>query len=193
MGRFDLGKIHIYTGDGKGKTTASLGLAFRTIGQGNKVAIVQFLKSPYTGEYYHSERIPNLDFFVFGVKCENDEQHKKELAAGTFKGFCKNCFKAYAPDREEALRALSKAKECAQNGEYNMVILDEANVAYKKELITLSEIDDLLANKHPQTEMVLTGRGADEELCKRADLVTEMKIIKHYMDKGVPARKGVEF
>ncbi len=193
MSKYDLGKVHVYTGNGKGKTTASLGLAVRAIGQGYKVAMVQFLKSEYTGEKSIAGKIPGLDIFVYGSKCKNDEQHKKDFKDGEFKGFCSHCFKTENDDETHAKSAFEHAAKLAEKGEHNILILDEINVALSKGLVSIEQIDELIKNKDKKMELVMTGRNATRELMERADLVTEMREIKHYMTNGVPARKGVEF
>lgn len=173
-----LGKIHVYTGDGQGKTTAALGLALRAIGHGYKVIIIQFMKKrPKTGEILIQKRLsPDLEIYQFGreifVKKEQPEQE----------------------DIEFAKKGLDFAYKALENQQPDILILDEINVAIDFNLL---KVDDLLKflDKVPRrgTEIVLTGRGAKKEIIKRADLVTEMKKIKHYYDTGLLAREGIEY
>lgn len=174
------GKIHIYTGDGKGKTTAALGLALRAIGAGKKVAIIQFMKK---GKYSEHRAISKyqlpIEIESFGIGYykilgdkHTEEQHQKA-----------------------AQKALKRATELIKNNKHDIIILDEINVAIGFGLI---DVDEVISILHPtpytlNADIVLTGRRAHPKLKKIADLVTEMKPVKHYFDKGVKARKGIEF
>ena len=176
------GLVQIYTGDGKGKTTAAFGLARRAAGQGNKVLIYQFLKPPSLdiGERFALQlgavriRVEALDVEWDMAKSFED---KKQVA--------------------EAKAAISEALErIAQTGEkrfYDCVILDEIVFCLSKGLAKLEDIKNIIDRRDPRVEIVLTGRGATEELIALADLVTEMKNIKHPLDKGTAARRGIEF
>jgi len=168
--------VQIYTGDGKGKTTAALGLALRASGQGLKVYIVQFMKGwPFYGELESVKHLPGVTLRQFGrpdfVSKEN-------------------------PDPEDVCQgqeALEHARDVVVSAEYDLVILDEINVALDFGLITLADVLSLLDQRPPRVELVLTGRWAPRELIARADLVTEMLAIKHPYNDGVQARKGIEF
>jgi cob(I)alamin adenosyltransferase len=167
--------VHIYTGDGKGKTTAAFGLALRAFGRGLKVAIIQFLKGAEpSGEVlasqklnlFHIERFGANKFFLPGDK---DPAHF-----------------------DEARKGFNRAKELASSGEYDLVIADEIIVACKFGLLSETDLLDLIRARNKNTELVLTGRGATENLIAAADLVTEMRAIKHYFNNCIPARKGIE-
>jgi len=171
------GYIHVYTGNGKGKTTAALGLAFRAVGSGLKVLIVQFLKGEdnYTGELESALKLaPDLEIRTRGGAGFVDPADP-EPGAG-----------------EMVREALDEARREIQSGRWDLVILDEINVAVHFGLIDVQEVLELLDSKPDGVEIVLTGRYAPLELIERADLVTEMREIKHYFKAGVPARKGIE-
>lgn len=170
------GMVQVYTGDGKGKTTASLGLALRASGHGLKVYIIQFMKGwPFYGELESVKHLPGVTLRQFGrpdfVSKENPDPE----------------------DVRQARDALEHAREVVVSGEYDLVILDEVNVALEFGLINLADVLSLLDQRPPRVELVLTGRWAPRELISRADLVTEMLAIKHPYNDGVQARKGIEF
>jgi len=169
------GYVHIYTGDGKGKTTAALGLALRAAGAGLKVLIIQFMKGQEYSETKALKRFsPEIGFIQTGRrKCIRKEEVSDE-------------------DRREAHRGLDLARQAMLKGEIDLLILDEILVAHWFELVSLDEILSLLDARPRCLELVLTGRRAPQELIKKADLVTEMRAIKHYYEIGVPARKGIE-
>ena len=177
------GYVQIYTGDGKGKTTASLGLALRAIGHGWKVLIVQFTKGEKheNGENYYGELkatsqfIPNLEIIQFGL---DRVVYSSNISIDDYK---------------ETRKGWEKAKAAIQSGEYGLVILDEVNVCVDLGLIKLTEVKELLLNRPKDLEIVLTGRRAHPELVSMAHLVTEMTPIKHYFDIGVKARRGIEY
>jgi len=173
------GYIQIYTGDGKGKTTASLGLALRALGHGWKVLVIQFTKGDQGtcyGELASATKfLPNLDVVQFGL---DRVVYSHNISLEDFK---------------EAKRGWEFAKEAVNSGKYQIVILDEINICADMGMIKISEIKDLLLNKPANMEIVLTGRRANPELVALAHLVTEMKPIKHYFDMGVMARQGIEY
>lgn len=169
-----LGLVHIYTGNGKGKTTAAFGLAVRMLGSGGKVAIVQFMKAPK----------------AYG------EQKKIEECGALIESFGLPKFvhgKPSEEDIEAAKRALARARELASSGEWDLVILDEVCVALGFNMLDTEEVRELIKSKAPHTELVLTGRYCPEELFELADYVTEMREIKHPYQRGVIARRGVEY
>jgi cob(I)alamin adenosyltransferase len=168
------GYVQVYTGDGKGKTTAALGLALRSAGAGLKVFIGQFIKSAPYSEIKALERFSDLI---------------------TIKQFGRGCFIRGNPcqaDIDMACQALEAIGAALRSGEYDVVIADEANVAFGCKLISEQDLVALIDSRPPHVELVLTGRNAPPAVIERADLVTEMKPVKHYYDKGVMARKGIE-
>ncbi|HNR12807.1 MAG TPA: cob(I)yrinic acid a,c-diamide adenosyltransferase [Thermodesulfobacteriota bacterium] len=168
------GYIHLYTGNGKGKTTAAMGLALRAAGAGMKVFIVQFLKGQASAERKAFERLSDLVTIMhFGTG---------------------QLIKDKPTDRDMALAAegLIEARRALISEEYDVVILDEIAVAVHFGLIPLEDVLSLIKEKPSFVELVLTGRYADPALIEAASLVTEMKDIKHYYDQGVAARKGIE-
>jgi cob(I)alamin adenosyltransferase len=170
----DLGLIHVYTGGGKGKTTASLGLAMRAVGHGLRVGIVHFMKIWDYGEVKSLNKL-GIDLFRYGTTELIDPNNPSPV------------------DFEEANKAISKSEELIQEGTYNIVILDEITLAVDFNLIPLKRVIDLLDKKPDNLELVLTGRNCPWELIKRADLVSVIDEIKHPFQKGIKARKGIEF
>ena len=168
------GYIQIYTGDGKGKTTAALGLSIRAAGEGLKVFIGQFIKM---GDY---SEIKSLKRFSDCITVE-------QFGLGRFyKG------KPSPDDISAARKGLKRIKEVMASGEYDLIILEEANVAVKCSLFNVEELLELMEHKPDDIELVITGRGADMQIIEKADLVTEMKAVKHYYFEGVKARVGIE-
>jgi len=171
---FDRGYVQVYTGDGKGKSTAAFGLALRAAGAGLRVFIAQFIKS---GRY---SEIDALEKLADRITCRQ---------------YGRGCWLKGEPaeeDRRLARAGLAEAADHAASGEYQLVVLDEANVA---QWFGLFDVEDLLAlidRRHPRTELVFTGRKAHQRLIDRADLVTEMTEVKHYYRHGVLARRGIE-
>jgi cob(I)alamin adenosyltransferase len=176
MPRLERGLVQVYTGNGKGKTSAAFGLAVRAIGRGLKVYIIQFIKGGFDyGELHIIAKLPNLTLKAFGRgKFVTTKPPEKE-------------------DVELAQEALQLAKEVVQNGKYDIVILDEINVALNLKLIRLEEVMKLLKSKPRNVELVLTGRNVPDEVIEAADLVTEMKEVKHPFNRGFQARKGIEY
>lgn len=167
---------HVYTGDGKGKTTASLGLLLRAVGAGHRVRMFQFMKK---GEY--SELKTLRDRFP--------EVEVTQLGSGKFIMDTNNI----PPDElERAASGFAMAREAVTSGEYDLVILDEANGAMSIGLLPVNDVLALMRDKPDRTELVLTGRNAPQEIIDAADLCTEMRMVKHYYEQGVPAREGIE-
>ncbi len=166
------GQFHLYTGSGKGKTTAALGLALRAVGAGLRVCVVQFAKGRPTSEIGPLERL--------GVKV---------LRFGR-PGFLRS--PPDPADAEAARQGLAVARTALAGGEYDLVVLDEAAVAVHYGLVSANELLDALAARAPRVEAVVTGRQAHPKLVECADLVTEMREVKHYYRHGLPARKGIE-
>lgn len=176
----DQGYIQVYTGDGKGKTTAAFGLAVRALCAGKSVYVGQFVKSMK----YHETRIEEL-FSMAGESfgCIRIEQ----LGRGCF--IDKN---PEAVDVEMAHEGLRRCADYMRSGEYDVVILDELCIALHFGLLRLDEVLGVLAQRNPHTEVVITGRKAPQGLIDVADLVTEMREIKHYYHEGVLSRDGIE-
>ena len=169
------GLVQVYTGNGKGKTTAALGLALRAAGNGLKVLIVQFMKGTASGELEAAQR---LSPFLTIIKAGRE--------GFIFKG------EIDPVDLKLAEEGFLLAKKAIEDREYDIVILDEINMAVDFGLIPLPDLLQLVDSKPVTVELVLTGRNAKPELLEKADLVTEMVERKHYYAKGVPARKGIE-
>ncbi len=176
------GLVQIYTGDGKGKTTAAFGLALRAAGQGNKVLIYQFLKPPSLdiGERFALQlgavriRIEALDVPWDVSKSLEDKQ-------------------AVATVQAEISEVLKRIAQTAEKRFYDVLILDEIVFCLSKNLAKFEDVKRIIDKRATGVEIVLTGRNASKELIEMADLVTEMKNIKHPFDKGIPARRGIEF
>ncbi len=194
--RLEKGLIQVYTGNSKGKTTAALGLALRAIGHGFRVCVIQFLKGgAYTGELFAAQRLyPYLVFRQYGVTCPYSALIRQGEA--DCRG-CGKCFTEKGKDTEEnrklARLALRAAEEAICSEEYDLVILDEINNAFYYELLSVDEVLALLAKKPAQIEVILTGRHAPPEIIARADLVTEMTLVKHPFQRGIPSRRGIEY
>lgn len=175
------GFIQVYTGDGKGKTTASLGLTMRALGRGWNVLIVMFTKGGDDyGELYSFTNLNN----VLSNKL-------KIVQAGVDRIVYSH--NVSQEDTDVIKQGWEIAKEAISSGEYQLVVLDEANIAIDLGLIDLNEMINVLKNKPDSVEIVLTGRNARKEIIEIAHLVSEIKPIKHYWDKGIKARKGIEF
>lgn len=171
------GLIIVHTGNGKGKTTAALGMALRAWGHGFRVLVLQFIKGGSTyGELAANRLGSNFVIRQMGegfVSGSNDDQLAEHRAA--------------------AHQALAMAKEEIASGQWDTIVLDEVNYAVHFGLVSIEDVLSLLANKPPELHIVLTGRNAASALIDRADLVTEMKEVKHPFHKGVGAQKGIEF
>lgn len=198
-----LGLVHVYTGNGKGKSTTAFGMALRAAGQNLKVKIIQFLKGGcYTGEYIALQQYMKhlVDIEQYGKLClKEKKQARLDGTTGFFVrtdeecGDCRYCFASDSEEREFVRFAFDKAKEALSSGEYDMVFLDEVNNCVSKGLLNLYEVLELVNNKADKTELILTGRNAPDELKEAADLVTVMNEVKHPLQEGVVARRGVEF
>lgn len=176
MGKNDRGMVQLFTGNGKGKTSAALGAVLRALGHGMKVFIVFFMKGNYPyGEFSTLSRLSNVDVASFGFRRRTDLANLKP------------------EEIEQAKLALSAARQAMLSGNYDLVVLDEVNVAVNFKLIDVDEVIKLVNDKPPKVELILTGRYADARLIELADLVTEMVKLKHPYDKGVMARKGIEY
>ncbi len=169
------GLIQIYTGDGKGKTTAALGAALRACGHGMNVYMIQFMKGDiHYGELKAAESLPNLKIVQFGKPTFVDKDNPSK------------------EDIELAQLALDHARIIIEEGEYDVVILDELNVAIDFNLVEIDKVIEILKSKPEYVEIIITGRNAKKAIIDMADLVTNMRKIKHYYDTGTGARTGFE-
>ncbi len=173
MKEWERGCVQVYTGDGKGKTTAALGLALRAAGAGLRVFIGQFVKGMEYSELRALERFPEIEVRRYGRECFIDREPEPE-------------------DIEAARAGLADAREELLSGRWDIVILDEANIATFFKLFPVEELLALIAERPACVELVITGRRADPRVIEAADLVTEMREVKHYYQCGVPCRKGIE-
>lgn len=170
------GLVEVFTGDGRGKTSAALGVALRALGYGLRVCIIYFMK----GNYPYSEqkilsKLPNINLIRFGGRHFINPNKIKEA------------------DREQAREALEAARKAITNGNYDVVILDEVNIAASWDLLPTDDVVQLVKEKPKNVELILTGRSADSRLIELADLVTEMKEIKHPYKQGILAREGIDY
>ena len=168
------GYVHVYTGNGKGKTTAALGLALRASGAGLKVYIQQFAKNKESGEIKALHRIYNIKV--------------SQCGSGPF-----IIGKPAIADIECAIKGFEEAKKNILSGKYDLVILDEINIAVKIGLLETEDVIDIIRKKPRNVELVLTGRGCPSSIIKMADLVTEMREVKHPYRRGIVGRRGIEY
>lgn len=172
------GLLMVFTGEGKGKTTAALGMALRAWGQGMKVLVLQFIKGRWEyGELKAAGRL-GPDFVI------------RQLGDGFTRGATGQALEKH---RQSAREALQVARNGLKAGYYGMVILDEILYAIKFGLVSLEEVLALISEKPEELHLVLTGRGAPPDIIERADLVTEARVVKHHFAGGIPAQKGIEF
>jgi len=168
------GYIHVYTGNGKGKTTAAIGLAVRAIGAGKKVFFAQFVKGQIYSEVKTIQQLlPQITIKQYGLDCFIYNKPKQE-------------------DIDIARKGFHEVSEIILADKYDVVVLDEANIAIYYNLFSIEKLIDVLKRKPEQTEIIITGRYAPDELNEFADLVTEMKEVKHYYLQGIQARIGIE-
>jgi cob(I)alamin adenosyltransferase len=169
------GYIHVYTGNGKGKTTAALGLAVRAAGAGLHVYIIQFMKGRRYSELDALEKIPTITVFQSGRDEFVSKKHPEQV------------------DIDLAEKGLNQARAILQKGDHDVVILDEINVALDFKLVSLQDVLKLLEMKPAHVELVLTGRYAHQDIMRRADLVSEILEIKHPYQQGITSRKGIDW
>ena len=170
------GLVHVFTGDGKGKTSAALGIALRALGHGLKVYLAYFMKGDYPyGERVALSKFPTVKLESFGTTEFIDPGNVKPEEIGLIR------------------QGFEVASQAVLGGSYDLVILDEVNLAVAWKLVGLDELISLIEEKPPQVDLVLTGRSADSRLVALADLVTEMVKIKHPYDKGIQARRGIDY
>lgn len=171
-----LGLVQVYTGDGKGKTTAALGLALRAAGHGLRTYVGQFMKGQKYGELEAVNRLkPLITIEQFGQP-----------------GFV-HVQQATPEDVALAHAGLERVRQALHSGEYDLVVMDEINVALFFELLTVDEVLSIIENRPPGVELVLTGRRVPDEIIAHADLVTEMREVKHPYHKGIKSRRGIEY
>lgn len=171
-----LGIVQVYTGKGKGKTSAAFGLALRAVGRGLKVYIIQFIKGGFDyGELHVVSELPRLKLAAYGRGQFIEGGNPTEI------------------DFKLAREAFEHAKKIVQSNEYDIVVLDEINVAITLKLLEVEEVLALIKRKPKYVELILTGRGAPDAIIEAADLVTEMVEIKHPFKTGIGARKGIEY
>ena len=170
------GLVLVHTGNGKGKTTAAFGQALRAVGQGLRVCVIQFMKGRKYGEFLAAERyLPNLTIHLSGL----DSFVMRDKPAPV--------------DIELARKGLDMAREAVSSGNYDMVILDEINVAVDFKLIPLEVVINLIRNKPAALDLVLTGRYAAPEIMELADTVSEVREVKHHYNAGIKDRAGIEY
>lgn len=167
------GYIQVYTGNGKGKTTAALGIALRSVCAGNKVFMGQFMKGQNYSELKAPEFLPSFTLEQFGDAAFLTGEPSEE-------------------DYQRAKKGLERIKEVLLSGDYDMVIMDEINTSLFFKLLNVEDVLKVMDLKPNHVELILTGRYAPDEIIEKANLVTEMKEIKHYYNEGVPSRVGIE-
>lgn len=176
VAKYNRGIVIVYTGDGKGKTTAALGQALRALGHGKKVLVIQFMKGRKYGEVLCAETfLPNLTFRLCGLDSFVMRGHPASI------------------DIELAREGLDLVKKAVQSGEYDMIILDEVNVAMDFKLISMEEVIQIIKDRPEEMDIILTGRYAPSEIIELADTVSEIKEVKHHYQKGIKERAGIEF
>ena len=176
LSKYDIGLIFVYTGNGKGKTTAAMGQALRAIGHGLKVLMIQFMKGKKYGEVIAAEKyLPDLTIYQCGL----DSFVMRKNPAPV--------------DIDLAQQGLNMARKATSSGEYHMVILDEINVAMDFGLISTDDVVDMIKSKAPAVDLILTGRYAPPEIVALADTVSEVHEMKHHYSKGIKERAGIEF
>ena len=177
------GFIHVYTGDGKGKTTAAMGLAMRAVQNKKRVAIVFFDKA---GDFYSEKKLIDekfcnmIDHWSCGRPRFNPESNEFD-------------FSVTPEDEWEARRGIELARDIMAQNKHQILILDEINNAVHAKLLNIVQVMDMISHKPEQMELVLTGRNAKPEILEAADLVTDMRNVKHYMDQGITARAGIDY
>jgi len=179
MKKQEYGLLVVYTGNGKGKTTAALGMCVRAVGYDWKIALIQFVKGSWKyGELKGLKRLaPNVELSVIGEGFVGILDDKKE----------------FSEHRQAAQKGIRLAREKISSGDFQLVILDELNVALDLKLVDRDEVEELLEVRPEGLDLVITGRGAPDWLIERADLVTEMEEIKHPFQKGIEAKKGIDW
>ncbi|MBU0648897.1 cob(I)yrinic acid a,c-diamide adenosyltransferase [Patescibacteria group bacterium] len=177
------GFIHVYTGDGKGKTTAAIGLAMRAVKAGKRVAIVFFDKA---GDFYSERKLfdeefaGRVEYWVCGRPRFNPEENSFDSSVTE-------------QDKWEARKGIEMVRDVMDEGRHQVLVLDEVNNVLHQNLVEAHQVLDLISQKPENMELILTGRNAAPEVMEAADLVTDMRNVKHYMEQGVMARKGIDY
>ncbi len=191
----EMGLIHCYTGDGKGKTTSSMGIIIRALGHNLKIGFIQFLKGvSYYGEIFFLNKLyPDVIFYHFGKDCPKSSLIKQGYEKCDMD--CKLCFIDLKNPTEEDIKhvhlAWEKAKEVSNS--VDILILDEINIVLKYNMLSMEEFIKFVKNKPENLELILTGREAPKEVIEISDYVSEIKMIKHPFNKGIKARRGIEY
>ena len=171
----DCGLVLVHTGNGKGKSSSAFGVIIRALGWGQSVGVVQFIKGKWiTGERQFFKKLGRVDWHTMGDGFTWDTQDKDR-------------------DIEAAITAFEKAKTMMASGDYNLIVLDEINIAMRYDYLSVEAVLDGLKARHQNTSVILTGRDAKEELCDYADLVSEMREVKHPFKAGIKAQRGLDF
>jgi cob(I)alamin adenosyltransferase len=186
------GLVHVLTGDGNGKTTSAVGIAVRAAGRGLKVAFVQFLKGGLSGELASLEKL-GATMVTKTKHCPHQLNHERMLKEKGFVAFCKDCFIINEKDKQLTNEAFSKAKDFSSSGKFDLVILDEIFWAILEGLVAEGELLQLIQNKYPSCELILTGRGASKAIEEKTDYVTYVGKLKHPFDKGTISRAGIDY
>lgn len=173
------GLVIVYTGNGKGKTTAALGIALRAAGHGKKILIIQFIKS-----FLNYGELKFVKKFKCGIEIKTMGKGYVKIKGDKF---------PFEEHTRSAKQALEFAKEQIQSKKYDIIVLDEINIALEKKLIPIKDVSELIQQKPPDLHLILTGRSAPNKLIQLADLVSEVKEVKHPFNKGILAQKGIEF
>jgi len=176
LSKYDKGLVFVYTGNGKGKTTAAIGQALRAIGHGLKVLMIQFMKGRKYGEVVAAEKyIPNFVIYQCGLDSFVMRKNPAPI------------------DVDMAQQGLTLAREAISSGEYHLVILDEINVAVDFGLLAVADVVEMIKGKPPAINLILTGRYASAEIIEHADTVSEIRELKHHYTAGIKERAGIEF
>lgn len=176
MEKKDKGIVQVYTGNGKGKTSAALGAILRAVGHNLRVYVVFFMKGKYSyGEFSTLSRLPDVQVASFGLRCFTNRKNIDPEEA------------------KQAKMALAAARDAMLSGNYDFIVLDEVNISVYFKLIELDDVIQLINDRPKNVNLILTGRNADARIIALADLATEMVKLKHHYDKGVKARKGIEY
>lgn len=169
------GLVLVHTGDGKGKSSSAFGVITRALGWGHKVAVVQFIKGKWvSGERQFFNKLGSVDWYTMGEGFTWDTQDK-------------------ARDIAAAEAAFDKASELMSSGDYDLVVLDEINIALRYDYLSVDAVIEALKSRSQRTSVILTGRDAKSELCDYADLVSEMREVKHPFKSGIKAQRGIDF